>query len=197
MPMRIDVEARTSEVSAIKRWMGSDGSRGPRPFAKRQTSTVFVRVPRAEWAAVTVGAKREFRAACGKHSALWTVELPTPAIAYTVNSIGDYASTIIVLEDVWREPLGAISPASLAAEGFETIGAFRRHWMNREHRRFPPLRMTTVYRVRPWTSEDDVGMAEVVLRRLYGGFLPSPAALVSTQGRASRHPCVRWPVPTS
>jgi hypothetical protein len=134
---------------------------------------VFVRVPRAEWAAVTCGSKREFRAACGKHSALWNVKVPTPAIAYTVSTLGEYASMIMVLEDVWREPLGAISPISLAAEGFESISEFRRHWIEREHRPFPPLRVTTVYRLRPWTAADDIEMADAVLRHLYGEHLPS------------------------
>lgn len=137
-----------------------------------------MRVPRAEWTAVTVGGKREFRAGCGKHSPLWNAVTPTPAVAYTIDGFGRYHSSMMVLEDVWREPLGAISPASLAAEGFESIGQFRRHWMDREHRRFPPLRMTTVYRVRPWAEGDDRTMAVVVLGRLYGDFLPSDCCAV-------------------
>lgn len=80
-----------------------------------RTRTVFVRVPRAGWAAVVCGTKREFRAACGNHSALWSVQTPTPAVAYAVSDIGLYDSALIVLEAVWREPLGAISPESLAA----------------------------------------------------------------------------------
>jgi hypothetical protein len=75
-------------------------------------------------------------------------------------------------EDVWREPLGAISPASLAAEGFASIREFRQHWMDREHRRFPPLRMTTVYRLRPWLADDARESADALLHRLYGDFLP-------------------------
>jgi hypothetical protein len=140
---------------------------------------VFVRVPRAEWAAVTIGVKREFRAGCGKHSPLWNVATPTLAIAYTIDALGRHHSAIMVLEDVWREPLGAISPASLAAEGFDSLSEFRRHWMDREHKRFPPLRMTTVYRVRPWKPDDNQKMADVMLRQLYGEFLPAAASLVS------------------
>lgn len=158
--------------------MTSATRRGPQPYTQRHTSTVFLRVPRAEWAAVTVGVKREFRASCGKHSALWNVPTPTPAIAYTIDTFGRYDSAIMVLERVWREPLGSITPESLAAEGFASIAEFRRHWMDREHRAFPPFRMTTVYRVRPWTESDDREMADAVLRRLYGDFMPRamPAA---------------------
>jgi hypothetical protein len=76
----------------------------------------------------------------------------------------------------WREPLGAISKESLAAEGFDTYAESRRAWRIREKRYFPPLRMTTVYRVRPWTPEDARVMAEVLLERLYGDFLPVAAS---------------------
>jgi hypothetical protein len=152
--------------------MGSDGSRGPKPYVQRRVSTVFVRVPRAEWPAVVCGTKREFRAACGNHSALWSVQAPTPAVAYTVSSVGVYDSVLMVLEAVWREPLGAISAESLAAEGFASFAEFRSAWIRREKRRFPLLRMTAVYRIRPWTLDDERLMGELLLERLYGEFLP-------------------------
>ena len=151
--------------------MGADGSRGAKPYAQRRVSIVFVRVPRAEWPAVVCGTKREFRAACGKHSALWSVQTPMPAVAYTVSSIGVYDSALMVLEAVWREPLGAISAESLAGEGFASFTEFRRAWIRREKRRFPLLRMTTVDRIRPWTADDVRWMGEVLLERLCGGFL--------------------------
>jgi len=150
--------------------MASDGSRGPKPWCQRQATTIFVRVPNAEWAAVRYGGKCEFRAACGKHSALWNVPTPTPAVAYCVDQIGRYRSSLMVLEDVWREPLGAITPESLEAEGYGTYQDFKRAWIKREHRAFPPLRMTTVYRIRPWRPEDEHAMASELLHRLYGDF---------------------------
>ncbi len=153
--------------------MPANGARGPNPYRQHQTSTVFLRVPRADWAAVKHGAKREFRAASGRHSALWNVATPSPAVAYTINTRGEYDGALIVLENVWREPLGAISEESLTAEGFATFPEFRRAWMLREKRRFPPLRMTTVYRVRPWADHDATCMGCALLRHLYGDFLPS------------------------
>jgi hypothetical protein len=45
-------------------------------------------------------------------------------------------------------PLGAISPESLEAEGFESFALFRRAWCIREKRLFRPMHMTTVFRVR-------------------------------------------------
>lgn len=152
--------------------MAANGARGPKPYRQRQTSTAFVRVPHAEWAAVKHGAKREFRAGSGQHSALWNVTTPSPAVAHSMNGRGDYDSVLMVLENVWREPLGAISAESLTAEGFATFAEFRRAWVVREKRWFPPLRITTVYRVRPWTDDDTARMGQVLLGHLYGDFLP-------------------------
>ena len=114
-----------------------------------------MRVPVAAWGAVTSGCKREFRAQPGNASALWNVETPTPcAVAYKVAHLGRYSAALMVLEAVWREPLGAISEESLANEGYATMGDFRRAWVMREKRRFPLLAPVTVHRVRPWTPED-------------------------------------------
>lgn len=155
--------------------MASDGSRGPKPYTQRRASTIFVRVPTREWAALRYGGKREFRAGSGKVSALWNVETPVPAVAYTVDSLGRYEAALMVLEAVWREPLGAITEESLAAEGHETFGEFRLAWCRRERRRFPALTLTTAYRVRAWTADDDREMGDVMLRRLYGEFLRNRA----------------------
>jgi len=135
-------------------------------------STVFVRVPVAEWGAVTSGRKTEFRAESGKASGLWTVECPVPCVAYRGDNLGRYSAVLMVLEAVWRERLMAISEESIAAEGFGSFPEFRRHWMIREHRRFRPMSITTVYRVRPWRPEDEAAMGDALLRRLYADFLP-------------------------
>ena len=147
-------------------------SRGPKPYNQRQISTVFVRVPVAEWGAIRDGRNSEFRAQSGNASALWTVETPVPCVAYKVDHLGRYDAMLMVLEAVWRERLMAISEESIAAEGFASFPEFRRHWMLRENRRFRPLAMTTVYRVRPWVPEDVDEMGELLLRRLFGEFVP-------------------------
>ena len=78
---------------------------------------------------------------------------------------------LMVLESMWREPLGAISPESLAAEGYGSLAEYRRYWMARERRRFAPTRMITVYDVRPWRGDEDVErFARLLLERLYGAF---------------------------
>ena len=151
--------------------MASTGTRGPKPWTQHRASTIFLRVPSADWTAVRHGNKREFRAESGKVSQLWNVACPVPVVAYRLDSSGRYDSALMVLEAVWREPLGAISPESLEAEGFESFAHFRRAWCIREKRRFRPLHMTTVFRVRPWDSDDDRAMADALLVRLYGEFL--------------------------
>lgn len=155
--------------------MGSDGSHGPRPFTQRQARTVFLRVPAADWIAVSRGRKREFRASHSACSALWDVKTPTPVVAYRVKRIGgqpDYEAKLMVLERRWQEPLGAISKESLEAEGFESLAEFRRYWMRRERRHFTPTRMVTCYRVRTFNADEDPDeMGRVLFDRLYGEFL--------------------------
>lgn len=149
--------------------MGSDGSRGPKPFTQRRCSTTFVRVPAREWPAVKRGVKREFRAA-GQHAHLWHVPCPTPVVCYAVLRRGHDAS-LMILERAWREPLGAITPESLAAEGFRSLAEFRTHWMARERRRFTPTRHVWAHRVRPFEPSDLERFSARIFARLYGDFL--------------------------
>ena len=161
-----------SRAACYKTLMATATSRGPRPYSKHQLSTVFVRVPVAEWGAITTGRKTEFRAESGKASGLWTVECPVPCVAYKVDHLGRYSAILMVLEAVWREPLMAMSEESIANEGFASFGEFRSHWMARENRRFRPMAITSVYRVRRWRPEDEAAMGDALLRRLYADFLP-------------------------
>jgi hypothetical protein len=152
--------------------MAATTRRGPKPFDQRQASTTFVRVPSDDWHAVTGGYKREIRSRQSSLTAIQGLSPPLPCVGWRLHPHHGYEATLLVLEGVWREPLGAISEESLAAEGYATFAQFRRAWTIREHRRFPLLAQTTVYRVRPWTPDDAPEMGELLLRRLYGEFLP-------------------------
>jgi hypothetical protein len=150
-------------------------ARGPKPWAQHRLRTIFLRVPLADWPAVKRGVKREFRAGTGPNdkSQLWQVKTPTPVVAYSLNKRGDHDAQLMVLEATWMEPLGAITPESLAAEGFKSLAEFRRYWMARERKRFQPTRRTFVYRVRPWRGRfDEERFAALLLGRLYGDFIP-------------------------
>jgi hypothetical protein len=157
--------------------MAADGSRGPRPYTQRRLSTVFLRVPVRDWPAVKRGIKTEFRAGTGKSATpqLFGVPTPVPAVAYAIRQ-GRHDARLMVLEECWQEPLGAISQHSLALEGFETLADFRAYWIERERKRFTPTRQVFVYRVRPWEQRDDEWAAPKLLQHLYGEFL-DPAAV--------------------
>lgn len=155
--------------------MAADGSNGPKPWKQRQARTVFLRVPAADWHLVKSGYKREFRAASGQVSALQFVEPPTLVVAYTERR-GHHEGIIMVLEERWREPLGAITAESLENEGFATFEAFRRYWMEREKRRFRPTREVTVYRVRPFEQGDIEVFSLRILEHLYGEWIAVAAA---------------------
>jgi hypothetical protein len=148
--------------------------KGPKPYKQRTASTIFLRVPVADWPALIRGKKREFRAASGNASGLHFVQTPTPVVCY-MERLGKYAARLMVLERRWSEPLGAITPESLRAEGFQSFAEFRRYWMRREHRRFRPTREITVYEVRPWEPTDYNEFAYQLLHHLYGEFLPDEA----------------------
>jgi hypothetical protein len=150
--------------------------RGPKPYNQHQASTIFVRVPSDDWHAVKGGYKREIRSRQSSLTAVHGLLLPTPGVAYRLHPQYGYDAALMVLEAVWREPLGAISEESLANEGHATMAEFRRAWVMREKRRFPLLAPVTVHRVRPWTPEDGDVMGAALLRRLYGEFLADGAS---------------------
>lgn len=77
----------------------------------------------------------------------------------------------MVLEETWREPLGAITAESLEREGFPDMAHFRRYWMQREKRRFALTRMVQVFRVRPVRAGDEEAMGLALIERLYGDWL--------------------------
>lgn len=153
--------------------MAADGSRGPKPWQQRRLSTVFLRVPSRDWPAVKHGYKSEFRSSPGKNRVpqLFGVPTPIPVVAYAIRA-GRHDGQLMVLEELWQEPLGAISPESLRREGFESLAEFRSYWLEREHRRFAPTRQVFCYRVRAFDDERDRGeLADRLLHHLYGEFL--------------------------
>lgn len=145
--------------------MGAGGGSSPQPWSQYEAKTLFLRVPSIDWAAVKIGTKTEFRVA-GRASLAQNVYTPTPVVAYTVRA-SQHDSKLMVLTAVWREPLGAITRESLAAEGFPDFAHFRRYWMARTHRRFTPLTSVLVYTLRQWTDSDATELGTIMLRRLY------------------------------
>lgn len=115
------------------------------------------------------GYKREFRGSIGRQSALFRTPTPSPCVAYTVVR-GNHDARLMLLEEVRREVLGAITAESIAAEGFHSFEEYRRYWIKREGRKFQPTREVFVYVLRPWEDGDQEAMGQVLFNRLYGEF---------------------------
>lgn len=131
-------------------------------------------VPRHDWAAVTTGAKRQFRISGGGVSPHFTKQLPTPVVLHSQTLYQTQPRTCLaVVEEARREPLGAISPEDLAAEGFATLAEFRRYWLGRYpwSTGFKPLSIVSVFSVRPWCDGDRELFGGLLLDRLFGPWL--------------------------
>lgn len=144
----------------------------PKPYTPRQTSTTFLRVPSRYWVEVSRGYRREFRLARNKSGWFSRFDAPQAVVAYRFSRVHGWDCALMALESCWEEPLGAISPESLRAEGFDSLSAFRRDWVEHHGVRFEPMKLIYVFRVRPWEEADDYAMGVRLLERLYGDFLP-------------------------
>jgi hypothetical protein len=130
----------------------------------------------ADWPAVRIGRKTEFRRAT-KRPPIFPYT-PTPVVAYTVRGT-TYESELMVLEEVRHETLWQIQeqPESLRRECFDTYVEFRRYWKARTGR-YLPLTMVYVYVVRPFGQGpsarvlDKQALGARILEHLYGEFLP-------------------------
>lgn len=119
------------------------------------------------------GYKTEFRlnGRNGSYPVLLQIQLPTAVVGYMSRRATDeHERHLLVLEDSWTEPLGAISPDSLEREGFADFAHFRRYWTGRTKTRFRPLGRVQVFRVRPFTPDDIAVVGAVLFNRLYGEF---------------------------
>jgi hypothetical protein len=139
--------------------------------APRKASTLMLHVPRVDWTAVSTGVKTQWRSARNNAPRYNT---PRPVVLQSQSALGTEPETCLaVLEDVHREPLGAISPEDLAAEGMASLAEFRSYWKQRHNYSigFQPLTIVTVFSVRLWRDGDREFFADVLLEHLYGPWL--------------------------
>lgn len=150
-------------------------SKKSHPFPRHQASTRFLRVPAADWPAVRLGAKTEFRTRPRESSRLLSCNVPTPVVAYTTSTLGwpDIKSQLMVLEDRRYEPLFNIAEdeGALAREGFESYDHFRRYWRKRNAGRYVPMQRVWVWRVRRFEPGDLQALGARLLTDLYGEHL--------------------------
>jgi hypothetical protein len=155
--------------------MGPTRTLDPRITHRTRLQTAFLKVARQDWAALVCGEKREYRVVRGRNqspNAAGRWRTPAPVVAFSYQAFRDEPDfALLICEDTWTEPLGAISAQSLAAEGFDSIDEFRLYWRDREPKGFRPLTDVAVYRLRPWEDSDRAEQAEILLERVYGAFL--------------------------
>lgn len=144
----------------------------------RKVTNLAVRVPPTDWAEVSIGAREMFRCFSQQphhpeHSILpEETETPRPVIIWSRRGPHGATRTLAtpaVLLEHRMEPLGAITPEDLEAEGFEFLPAFRYRWKQRYPRYgWRPWAPVNVFRVRPWIPSDDAWIGQWLLQQLYG-----------------------------
>lgn len=135
--------------------------------------TLRLRVPREDWAPVIAGTKTQFRGVGRGCPNFDKVQLPRPIVLYSHQPFREEAETrLAVLEQVWKEPLAAITPEGLAAEGMSDVKEFRRYWIDRHKRSgFKPLAMVTVYSIELWREGDRERFGDNFMQFFYGPWL--------------------------
>lgn len=140
---------------------------------KRTISTRYVRFPIADWPLICRGVKTEFRMPVSARWGPRMIVVPTPVVGYAMTRYASNADyRMFVVTEIRVEPLGAISDASLRAEGFETIKDFKHYWRQRHTSKgFRMLQKVNVLTVRPWQETDNADMGRLLLESLYGDHL--------------------------
>lgn len=141
-------------------------------FPRAHAYTQFLRIPLVDWPAVTQGRKTELRAVGRYATHSNRLKAPAPVVGYVRQRFrADMEAALLVLEETWTEPLGAITAESLAREGFRDRREFRRYWNLRHRTGFKPLSIVNVYRLRPWREGDGEWLGGVLMDHLYGEWL--------------------------
>lgn len=147
---------------------------------KRKVDNLVLRVPPTDWAEVVIGVKRMYRMyhpQAGRPEQPMVplgIEVPRPVLLWSrqgSTSFGGGRTLTVpaVLLEHRFEPLGAISAGDLEAEGFPFLPGFRFQWKKRYPRMgWRPWSMVNVFRVRPWTDEDDEWAGQWLVNQLYG-----------------------------
>lgn len=134
----------------------------------------MLRVPPSDWLPIKHGRKTEIRMVGRAVTQFGEIEVPTPVLFYSERGRG-FDSKLMVLEQTWTEPLGAIAgnEESLRREGFPDFASFRRYWTIRTHRRFPMMKTCIVYRFREASDGDLSDLGRIMLHRLYPDHVPN------------------------
>lgn len=143
---------------------------GPKkPEHRREVVNRRLSIPDVDWHDVRAGTKTELRYYERYASRQLAADIPVVGVRR-----GDKSRTMLLtIEDVFKEPLGVISPESLAREGFDNLGDFRRYWIGRHGGRnegYRPLDLVYVIQLHPMTAEDEERFRERIWQTLFGEF---------------------------
>lgn len=176
-PRTLTDRARAAGVDAPRRREGTISN-----LLRRNVGNLPIRVPTVDWAKVVTGEKHMFRTYCARATSPERPVVPPDTVVprscllYAVRFDGPgrsrrWEATPGVLLSHRQEPLGAITPEDLEAEGFKFLPAFRFYWKQR-YRKFGwrPWDMVSVLEVRPWNvGVDDLDtQGRWLLEQLYG-----------------------------
>lgn len=170
-------------ISAARPAPARSGAGGVRQALSRRVLNLPIRVPAMDWDAVVCGQKRMFRAYCERARdpstpiVLPGTEVPRPCLLFATRYTGprgtkEYKAVPGVLIAHRQEPLGAISPEDLAAEGFKFLPAFRFYWKRRYQKLgWRPWDMVSVVEVRPVYEDDHTWVRDWIHDQLYAEWL--------------------------
>lgn len=157
------------------------GESRARPWRRVETRTHLFWVPRRELAELRRGTRTEVRVRDKRRRPTNALVVPCPIVLYSWSEIRTEPDrALLVLERAWEEPMGAISPESVRAEGFETLKEYRRYWIEERGQFWRPLDVVRCYRFRIPESLDE--LADMLLEQLYGEHLEA----IPTLAAASR-----------
>lgn len=136
-------------------------------FTRHKASTIFVRVHADDWPYVKRGMRTTFISSKVQPIGVRERKLPTPVVAFTSRR-GIFDARLMILRAVQVETLGAVDPVAL---GFESMAEFRRYYMRRERKKFPPGRTVHIYTVSEVTEEALTECGTALIEHLYGEFM--------------------------
>lgn len=145
----------------------NDKRRTPQP-PMRFLATQRFQVWRTDFPYIAQGFKTEYRTYGNPMTRQMEMPWPLPALAYSLNHANQIQKTLLVVEAVWRERLGAISEESLTGEGYESVDAFKHYWMLRTGKRPNIMAYINVRRFRPFVAGDSHHLGSRLLQLLYG-----------------------------
>ncbi len=136
-----------------------------RPFVKRVVGSQFVRVEAGDWVDVKRGRRRVFRTPYVQQGT--NVPWPMPAVAWRWTQQYGHDSMLIVVESLELGLLGDVGDGLLGELGFESFADYRRDWVIRHKKRFPPEKRVMTVRFRPWVPTDRELFGDKMLTYLY------------------------------